>query len=162
MLNLEPYLVALIGSGVLSALSWGLWRATDIMRCYAVIATVWLAGLIYWSLTDDYTHAPFNIITDSLAASIIMMRPAGRFQSVLGATYVIQVVIHAAFLLRVALTGSADEVVYYENLTIWAYIQLGVIGAWNGRILWGRFRRNRYKAGVSAGTQSVAGLGKAG
>lgn len=162
MLNLGPYLVALLGCGALSVLSWGLWRTIAIMRCYIVIVAVWLAGLVYWSLTGDYTHAPLNIITDALAASLIMMRPAGRFQSVLGATFIIQVVIHAAFLLRVALTGSADEVVYYENLTIWAYIQLGVVGAWNGRIWWGRFRRNRYKAGISAGPQSVAGLGKAG
>lgn len=162
MLNLEPYLIALLGCGALSVLSWGLWRTIAIMRCYIVIAAVWLAGLVYWSLTGDYTHAPLNIITDALAASIIMMRPAGRFQSALGATYVIQVVIHAAFLLRVALTGSADEVVYYENLTIWAFIQLGVIGVWNGRVWWGRLGRNRHKASVSSSAQSVAGLGKAG
>jgi len=162
VLNLEPYLIALLGCGAFSVLSWGLWRTIAIMRCYIVIAAVWLSGLVYWSLTGDYTHAPLNIITDSLAASLIMMRPAGRFQSVLGATFIVQVVIHAAFLLRVALTGSADEVVYYENLTIWAFIQLGVIGVWNGRIWWGRFRRNSDKASVSAGAQSVASLGKAG
>lgn len=162
MLNLGPYLVALLGCGALSVLSWGLWRTIAIMRCYIVIVAVWLAGLVYCSMTGDYTHAPLNIITDALAASIIMMRPAGRFQSMLGATYVVQVVIHAAFLLRVSLTGQADEIIYYENLTIWAFIQLGVIGVWNGRIWWGRFRRNRDKAGVSSSAQSVAGLGKAG
>lgn len=152
---------ALVGAGVLTGLTW-LVRPTAAPRCFAIILAVWLAGYSYGELTGDYIHAPLNILTDALAASLIMMRPAGRFQSVLGATFVVQVVIHAAFLLRVALTGSADEVVYYENLTIWAYIQLGVICVWNGRIWWGRLSRHSAKDGISTGTQSATGLGKAG
>lgn len=162
MLDLEPYLIALAGAGALTGLSWLLWRSTALVRCFAIVLAVWIVGYLYGDITADYVHAPLNVLTDAFAASLIMMRPAGRFQSVLGATYIVQVVIHAAFLLRVALTGSADEVVYYENLTIWAFIQLGVIGVWNGRIWWGRLGRNRDKAGISAGAQSVACLGKAG
>lgn len=162
MLDLESYLIALAGAGTLTGLSWLLWRPTALGRCFSIVLGVWIVGYLYGDITGDYVHAPINVLTDAFAASLIMMRPAGRFQSALGATYVIQVVIHAAFLLRVALTGSADEVVYYETLTIWAFIQLGVIGVWNGRIWWGRRGRNRDKAGVSSSSRSVAGLGKAG
>lgn len=161
MLDLIPYMNALVGAGVLTGLTW-LVRPTAALRCFAIILAVWLAGYSYGELTGDFVHAPLNILTDALAARYILRRPAERMQAVLGGCFIIQLIIHGAFLLRVALTGSADEVVYYENLTIWAFIQLGVIGVWNGRIWWGRLSRHRAEDSVSPDPQGATGLGKAG
>lgn len=148
MLDLGPYITALAGVAVLCVGTWTFLRPCSILRCLAAVVAVWITGYIYGDLTGDYTHWQFNILTDALAAWIILRHPAGKVQSALGGTFAVQIAMHSAYGAR-ELWSKADPIAYYEMLTIVAYAQLAIMGLWCGG-LWGRaaidWWRHRHRA----------------
>ena len=117
MLDLQPYLYALIGVSAFCGLTWAVTRTEALMRCLLAVVAVWCAGYLYGAAAGDYTHWAFNILTDGLAAVLILRHPAGKMQAALGGTYAVQVAMHIAYGAR-ELWGIPDPVAYYEMLTL--------------------------------------------
>lgn len=143
MLDLAPYLIALLGTGALCLLTELALRPASLMRCLWAVALVWCLGYMYGALTNDFSHWQFNVITDSAAAALILWHPARKMQAALGGTYAVQVSMHVAYGAR-ALWGTPDPVAYYEMLTIVAYAQLLILGVWSVGI-WGRAALDRWR-----------------
>lgn len=141
MLDMIPYLSALSGVSLLCGATWLFIRPDALIRCLGAVVLVWMAGYLYGGLTGDYTHWQFNILTDVLAAFLILRHPAGKMQAALGGTYAVQVAMDVAYGAR-ATWGTPNPIAYYDMLTIVAFAQLLVLGAWAGGI-WGGFARDR-------------------
>lgn len=162
MLDLQPYLYALIGVSAFCGLTWAVTRTEALMRCLLAVMAVWCVGYLYGAAAGDYTHWAFNILTDGLAAVLILRHPAGKMQAALGGTYAVQVAMHIAYGAR-ELWGIPDPVAYYEMLTLVAYAQLAIlggwcVGTWGGRLL-DRLRHRRSARDRLAG---LAGMERAG
>lgn len=98
-------------------------------------------------LANTYTLAtgetsPWHVfmVLDVLAATIILVQPAGRIQAIIGWTYVAQLAMHTGYALNGA---SADPVIYWWSLTVSGYVQLLLVGGWWARGQWPDFLRIR-------------------
>lgn len=74
---------------------------------------------------------------DGLAATVILFHPAGKAQSLIGLTYLLQIGVHAGRLMN---GDQADFWLYWLSLSILAFLQLLILGGWwiNERAPWGR------------------------
>lgn len=162
MLDLGPYLAALIGVSALCLVTWHYLRPVAVLRCLLAVIAVWLAGYAYGDLSGDMTHWGFNILTDALAAWAILRHPAGKMQAALGGTYAVQLVMHSSYGAR-EWWSVPDPNAYYDMLTIVAYAQLFILGGWSIGI-WGRaaFDRWRPVAGPLDRRKGDTGLGARG
>jgi hypothetical protein len=139
MLDLPAYMLGLFG--VLALVGLAAERFEEcrepLLRTGASVLGCWLAGVVYVQTTDDYTPWHFNIFIDALAASVIMLHPAGRLQGAIGLLYFGQIAWHTAFGIQI-LSGNMPDALFYYNAITWvAWAQLAVLGAWGGGILYG-------------------------
>lgn len=83
---------------------------------------------------EDY--ALTMMAADGLAAAVVLIRPAGKAQSVIGLTFLLQMAVYVARLLH----GAAfDADAYWWLLSLLALLQLFVAGGWliHERYHWG-------------------------
>lgn len=160
MLELIPYVTAMGGVAVLCTATWMINRSTALMRCLGAVVLVWVAGYAYGALIGDYTHWQFNILTDVIAAFLILRHPAGKMQAALGGMFAVQVSAHVAYGAR-ATWGTPDAIAYYDMLTIVAFAQLLVLGAWSIGI-WGGVARDRlwHRRAKAYNKSGIIGMGK--
>lgn len=119
------------------ALTTGFVRGDDrIIRAIMVLLLNWVAGMVFVSLTGWTDCWPFNIIIDASASVVILWRPAGKMQALLGVSYCVQIAMHGGYG-AAKIAGIADPWKYYNALTAVAWIQLLMIGGWSVAI-WGR------------------------
>jgi hypothetical protein len=64
---------------------------------------------------------------DAIAATVILFHPAGKAQSAIGLTFLLQIGVHAG---RVLNGSQADLNLYWWGLSILAFLQLAIIGGW--------------------------------
>lgn len=74
---------------------------------------------------EDYALA--MMAADGVAAGIVLIHPAGRAQSVIGLTFLLQM---GVYLARLFSGSSFDPDVYWWLLTVLAMLQLLVAGGW--------------------------------
>ena len=118
------------------------YRDDRLARAAFAVAINWFFGVglnVATGITDGWW---FNIVIDALAATVILWRPAGRFQSILGVTYCIQIAMHCGYGLNMLLHNAVDPMLYYDILTGIAWAQLAVLGGWVAWI-WSDPRRAR-------------------
>lgn len=112
----------------LAALTTGIiLKGTGPMR--RTIATVFLsllAGLYFASLWPGVSWAIAMIVIDTLACIAITWHPAGKWQSLIGLSYILQIGVHIG---RIA-AQNPDIVSYWWGLSILAFVQLLLIGGW--------------------------------
>ncbi len=107
-----------------------------VLTVFTVLVAAWLLRG-YWPGTE---YAAMMIGVDALACIAITWHPAGRWQSVVGLSYVMQIIVHIARIIRGA---DVDFDLYWWALSLLAFLQLFLIGGWwaHGKFV-GRRRRN--------------------
>lgn len=113
----------------------------------------WIAGLVM-SIPGGITDAwAWNIAIDGFAAFVILWRPAGRWQSLLGVSYCAQIAMHIGYGALLLTDQQPDQWSYYDALTRVAWVQLALLGAWGGRTIW------RALAGHNGGGSAAGAAG---
>jgi len=104
------------------------------LRTSVALFANWAAQLAYYLITHDSTPWPFLLPLDALTASVVLIRPAGRMQGVIGVTLLVQVAMHGAYGLFVLRHGEiyAAQLRYWEILTWIAAAQVVFVGGWLG------------------------------
>lgn len=132
----------------LGALLFGiLWKGTGPMkRTILTILGVALFSLALakFGLWPSAWYAVAMITADTLALWVITHHPSNKWQSVIGLTYVFQIITWIAYLVSVNFYGRADMYLVWWGLTIPALSQLILVGVWfiGGRAahIWHRSR----------------------
>lgn len=104
----------------------GCWQ---MKRSVFALLGVGIVSLILASVID-WTTPPYGLAMMAVnfaGAWVILWRPAGKIQSLLGITLVLQMGVHAGKLLRGA-DSNLDY--YYTALSVLAILQLVLIGGW--------------------------------
>ncbi len=115
-------------------------------RTALVMFANWLAQLAYYLNTDDSTPIAFNLLIDTVSAAIILSRPSGRMQAVIGVTYVSQIALHTSYGIAKILWGySFGAAVLYWEILLWlGVLQLVLGGLWFGDGMARRFLGSGY------------------
>jgi hypothetical protein len=100
----------------------GRMKRTVLTLVAVMLAAWWLSPL--WP-TEAYAWAMIGI--DSAALVTICWHPAGRWQSIVGLTYVIQVAVHFG---RIIVGDATDRNGYWWGLSLSAIVQLLLLGGW--------------------------------
>jgi hypothetical protein len=93
-------------------------------------ATIFAVMLVAWFLADAWPGVNYSlamILIDALACFIITLHPAGRWQSMIGLTYILQIGVHVG---RIARGENADINTFYWGLSLLAILQLLLLGGW--------------------------------
>lgn len=119
----------------------------------AIFANYWVnTGFVL--ATENYDPWLFYMLTDALTAWVIMLRPAGRPQSLIGWTFITQVMLHAVYgaskYINPEFNAYWAQIAYWKVLLSVALLQLVILGGWIGGHWW---RRYTYRSGAN----SVAG-----
>lgn len=77
---------------------------------------------------------------DALACVIVTWKPAGKWQSVIGLSFLLQIGIHAGRLIAEINTGGSNMDSYFWGLSGLAFLQLLLLGGWFGDT----YRRSRH------------------
>jgi len=121
-------------------------RAAPMRRTAIVLLLNWACEVIYYHLTHDSTPWLWWMAADTLAAIVILTRPAGRVQAYIGATYLIEVAFHSAYGIHLGQGYSRTaQMHYWQILQVIAYVQVALLGGWIGGGLAQRFHR-RYSS----------------
>jgi hypothetical protein len=122
------------------------------------IATVFLNMLAAWPLSNLWPGVEWAMammLIDAIACLVITWHPAGKWQSIIGLSYIIQIAVHIG---RIFNGDNADMDSYWWGLSMLAILQVLLIGGWwlnDGlglRLGWRRY----YPVLVPARRESVA------
>lgn len=99
------------------------------LRTILAIFVVGLASLVLadWLHWPSEQYALAMIVVDALGGAIVLMRPAGKAQKMIGITYLLQCAVHTARVLR---GETADIGTYWGWLSALAILQLVIAGGW--------------------------------
>lgn len=128
--------------------------SAQMIRTALVLLCNWIAGTAFVLATGIHDPWLLSIVLDGLSAFIILYQPAGRMQSVIGCTFIAQVMLHAVYF---ASDRAIAAYPYWQILTAMAFVQLVLLGGWVGG-RWYRSYTNRsdHKAAVAHGAQGLA------
>lgn len=110
---------------VLIAGSLALFSRGAVERCASVIIANWVAQFVYNDWLGTFTPWGWFTIIDAISAIVILWMPAGRWQAILGGTYVAQIVCHFIYA-----KGGLVQHDYWQVLTNIAWLQLILLGVW--------------------------------
>jgi hypothetical protein len=121
------------------------------------IATVFAVFVAAWLLSDLWpseAYAAAMIVVNALACVVITWHPAGKWQSVVGLSYILQIGVHVG---RIANGDGADLVSYWWGLALLAILQLALVGGWwlNDTFFLHRRWRNPYSRSSEARRSGV-------
>lgn len=137
------YVVAYVYMALLAALTTLIVvgrQSSSMTRTILAIAGNYVISFAYTWTTKDPDPWPLFMALDFATALVILIRPAGRAQAIIGLTYIMQIAIHTSY----ALAGSgADGRIYWWLITAFAFLQLILIGGWWANVSGYRFRRLR-------------------
>lgn len=80
-----------------------------------------------WLVWPSENWALAMLAVDAIAATVILFHPAGKAQSLIGLTFLLQMGVHAG---RVMNGDQADLTLYWWMLSIAAFAQLFIAGGW--------------------------------
>ena len=123
------------------------------LRVAVVIALNWAVNTAFCHYTDIYDPWWFFLLVDGLSAWAVLYHPAGKVQSLLGWTYIGQILIHGVY----GASESDARDLYWRVLLDVGYAQLFILGVWAGGYggyrLW---RRHRARMADAQGAKGVA------
>jgi len=156
MLGFAPFSVGIIGT-VIACFIGG---SHTVRLCGAVLLMNWVVlSAAIWA-TKIYDPWYFSFALDFLCGAILLAHPAGRAQAMLGASFITQMIMHLAYG-SLLLTGrSANYEIYYNMLTIVAWVQLAIVWGYAGGDIGGRIYRSRFVRHISASLSRSRNLGK--
>lgn len=99
-------------------------------RMKRTVLTILAVMLAAWGLSDLWPTVPYAwamIAVDSIACIVICTHPAGKWQSAIGLSYIVQVIVHIG---RIILGDNCDMFGYYWGLSLVAILQLLLLGGW--------------------------------
>lgn len=152
------------------ALIWIYWGLLLVMTAGVTVKgsgpmrrTVWTIAIVcvaqfivaQWVVNpQSVSHAVFMFCVDALACRVITWQPAGKWQSLIGFSYIIQLGMHIG---RLA-ANNPDMNFYWNGLTIMAFLQIILVGGWwaSERGLF-RNRRRRHPPAYEAHREGVDG-----
>jgi FtsH-binding integral membrane protein len=113
-----------------------LWSASTLAETHVMarVATAllanWCAHMLHWSLTGDASPYWFSILVDMLTAVIILRRPAGKIQALVGWTLLVQITFHVAYVLHLLNSGFTYHAAerYWDWLDWIAVVQIFLVG----------------------------------
>lgn len=154
MLHMTPYLTGLVAVAVFAAMTARVTDNTALARSMAAVMFNWLAGIAYNSLTGIVDGWQFNIMIDSITATVILFRPAGKWQALLGVSYCVQIAMHGGYG-ALSISGTPNPHKYYMALTSVAWLQLLLVGGWCGGVCGGHFIHYRLRHRGAAPAEAV-------
>lgn len=150
------YIVSLFGICVLVLGKWAwtaLFQMEPMRRTALVLLANWTANTAFVIASGIYDPWWFLIVTDALSARLILHRPAGRQQSVIGWFYMTQIIVHCVY-------GVSNPAVaaqpYWLLLTGLAFCQLVVLGGWGAGRAYHSWHRRHSRLARSSRDESVA------
>lgn len=126
--------------GALGALTlWTIARGSEAMlRTVCTLIAVTVAAYSFALLiSNDEAYAWFMIALDGTACRVITWRPAGRWQSIIGQSFLLQIALHAG---RILNGSNADMNLVWDGLTLLAFVQLALVAGW-----WLHEKRDRHR-----------------
>lgn len=123
---------------------------SPIRRTAAVLFANWTINTAFVLTFKIYDPWAWYIATDTLSAAIVLYRPAGKPQSMIGGLYMAQIVMHCVYgALEISRKAIAENS-YWQVLTALAFVQLLVLGGWASVHHWRRIARSsRGRRGAS-------------
>lgn len=102
------------------------------VRTALALTANWSAHMLHAALFNEPSPVLFSIFADILTLIVIVSRPAGRMQGVIGATLWVQIGIGCGYFLSTLLGGYdvTNEVSYWRYLDWFALLQILLLGAW--------------------------------
>lgn len=134
----------------------GFFRLPPMARTALVIAGNWVVNTGYVWATGLYDPWFWFILTDTVSAQLVLYQPAGKTQSLIGWTYISQIIMHGIYAISNPVLAAWP---YWQMLTALAFVQLALLGGWvvgHGGGAWYRAFGSRY-FGV-AGPKSRKGV----
>ena len=120
---------------VLIAGSLALFSRGAVERCASVIIANWVAQYVYNDWAGIFTPWVWFTLIDLLSGLVILWKPAGRWQAILGGTYAAQIVCHFVYA-----NGGFAQHDYWQILTSIAWAQLLILGVWGHGSAFARLR----------------------
>lgn len=102
------------------------------LRVALVLAGNWLAHYVHYQIFADSSPYMFSLFVDFLSAVVILSRPAGRMQALIGWTLLTQIMIHSGYWVNILSSGYS----LYAEYRYWAWLdwialgQIALLGAW--------------------------------
>lgn len=149
------YVTALL---VICFVASGVWRRMlalePLERSAATMVANWGINTLYVLATHIYDPWYWFIMTDGTAAWIVLYRPAGKPQAVIGWLYMAQIIMHCVYFLS---NKDIAAPRYWQVLIALAVVQLVVLGGWTiGGILRRAGLRRRPRLAEPARQKGVA------
>lgn len=109
-------------------------------RTAIVLVGNWIVNTIYCLATGVTDPWWWFLITDAVAARIVLYQPAGKAQALIGWAYMAQILMHIVYAVSARDSFAADP--YWQVLIALAFVQVIILGGWHiGR--WGLLSRDR-------------------
>lgn len=119
----------------------------------AIFVNYWV-NTVYVEAAEIYDPWYFYMLTDALTAWIVLIRPAGKPQSLIGWSFIAQVIIHVVYGVSKLTNPEFDtysaSLAYWQILLSVAVLQLVILGGWVGGHWWRRYT-DRSRPGDMAG-----------
>lgn len=102
------------------------------------------------------SYSVYMMVVDLIAATVILIRPAGRMQSLIGLSFLLQIGFYAGRLLN---GDRADLDLFWWGLSVLALLQLALLAGWwfYERVPWRRLVRGRGPVPRPAHREGVEG-----
>jgi hypothetical protein len=119
------------------------------LRTVAALFGAWVLNWGYVTLTGSYTPWAWFTAVDAIAAAVILIRPAGKIQGLIGVCFLVQIAQHIGYGVNYVENGySWDAAMLHWQMQYGiGFIKLFLVGgwaAWNGKAAYSRLlRRNR-------------------
>lgn len=120
---MQSYLIALL----LVAGPCAIFRRDAMSRVASALILNWVAGYLFNEVFHTTTPWAWSFAIDTVSAVIVLWSPACRWQALIGASYIVQIMMHAMFAL-----GRWHPHSYWEALTAVAWLQLALLLLWGG------------------------------
>lgn len=104
------------------------------MRTAAALLGCLIVNRLHFLFTHEYVPYGWYIIVDTITAAIVLARPAGRVQAMIGTTYLAEISFHVAYAVYLHRNGFqyATELCYWKLLFWTAMLQAAMIVGWTG------------------------------
>lgn len=88
------------------------------------------------------SYCVYMMVVDLIAAAVILIHPAGKMQSLIGLSFLLQIGFYAG---RLANGDQADLDLFWWGLSVLALLQLALLAGWwfYERVPWSRLVRSR-------------------